>query len=489
MGVRKAYIDWKRLDKDSVLESGKEYMCFTADPASMAGSICFAKYYQKGDAVKLPLRADYGPDGGDGPTAEQRLLSAIFGRYRQYIVPMDGLYEQTGDYGIDEKCENGAFEGCSEQLVLAGNALPDGTDGAVPVFWAECPLLPAGYALLDSVRPRACIDAAAAADLRARLEDSHDAMYAYQGLCGHGRDNAAPLPGDEGTCDVYVQGAVCDVAPVRAASLVLDIEAAAKKLSAIDPGELDKFGEEFHAAEDHQAASRIWNDFREKLGLTVKEGSYALKFLAALYDDAAGFYECRNRIIARGGPGSMDNVKVIVEAWGASQLPNRMRRLVDLGRLGAPQVIMENELRMACEYAAAWRFADDIARVTPGFATSFGINPDGTRSDTCSKVGDLELMRAYLESQDCGHRCEGCDVAYCDERDGPMPGLEPENNDGEEDAPADRYVMGYMPNFMMRRPGAVIIDNETDSFVRNADGEIETWTECPRARLEELNAG
>lgn len=482
--MRKAFIDWKRLDGTSGLEPGKEYMCFAADPASMSGSLCFARYYKKGDVVKLPLRQDYRPDDKE-PTAEERLLSAIFGRSKRYVVPMDGLYEQTGDYGVDEKCENGAFEGCSEQLVLTGNALPDGTEGAVPVFWAECPLLPAGYKSLDGAKLAAGTDKARAEALRNGLEDSEDAMYAYQGLCGR----QAPLPGDGTDCSVHVQGAVCSVSPERAAALVIDVCSSARKLAAVEPkDEIQAFLDAFSAAKSHEDAVRLWNDFREKHGLTVKEGSYALKALMAMSGQAPGFYQCRDRILARGGAGAMDNVRVVVEAWGLSQLPNRLERLSNLYRLGAPSVIMQNELRIACEYAAAWRFADDIARVTDRFAASFGINPDGTRSGACEKVGDAELMHDYLESQACGHDCGNCGVSYCDERDGAMDGDEEDEN-GAPGEPMPRYVMAYMPNFLMRTPGVAIIDNETDRFLRNPDGSIEIWTECPRERLEQLNAG
>ena len=487
--MRKAFIDWKRLDGTSDLESGKEYMCFTADLSSMAGSLCFAKYYKKGDVVKLPLRQDYRPDDTE-PTPEERLLATIFGRCKRYVVPMDGLYEQTGDYGVDEKCENGAFEGCSEQLVLAGNALPDGAEGAVPVFWAECPLLPAGYKSIDGVKISPCGDKARAEKLREGLEGSEHAMFTYQSLCGHGLDLQAPLPGDDLPCTVHVQGAVCSVSPERLAAMVIDICSATEKMAAIDPEtDIKAFMDAFSAAGSKEDAARIWNDFREKHGLTVKEGGYALKAIMSMMDEAPGFYKCRDRILARGGAGAMDNVKVIVEAWGMSQLPERLARLVRLNRLLAPEIIMKNELRIACEHAAAWRFADEISKVTPGFAKSFGINPDGTRSDTCEKVGDAELVHDYLESQQCDHDCGNCDVSYCDERDGNIDEAEIQLN-GRELAKAEmpRYVMAYMPNFMMRVPGVLIIDNETDRFLRNPDGSFEIWTECPRERLEQLNA-
>ncbi len=484
MAIRKAFIDWKRLEKSSGLESGKEYLVFAPDKESMSGVPFFAVYYEQGDVVKLPLRDDYRADDKE-PTNETRLLAAIFGRMRDYIVPMDGLYEQTGDYGVDEKSENGAFEGCSQQLVLVGNTLPDGAEGAVPVFWAECPVLPAGYALMASRTDAKCIDREYASDLRAALESDPDALYAYQGLCG---TKSAPMPGDDERAEIRVKGAFCDESPERVASLVLSVAGAAKKLAAIPDSDLQAFDKEFHDAGGHEAAARCWNRFREARGITLKEGTYALKYLAWRADEAAGFYKCRDRILARGGSGALDSAKVVIEAYGMSQFPPRIARLVKLMSIGAPAVILQNELRMACEFAAAWRLAGSVSRVTPDFAECFGINPDGTRSGSCSEVGDAELMHEWLQSQDCGHDCEHCDVMYCDERDGEIPELAPEDDGEEEPAEVPRYGIAYMPNFMMRQKGAVILDSLEHRFVRDGDGNIEVWTTCPKERLEQLNA-
>ena len=486
MAVRKAYIDWKRLDKNSGLISGKEYMCFSIDRANMAGCIGFARYYNKGDVVKLALREDYRPNT-QAPTAEQRLLDALFGRTKTYIVPVDGLYQQTGDYGVDEKCENGAFKGCSEQLVLAGNTLDDDTDGAIPVFWAECPVLPEGYTLFEDIHPPRTQDGEALSDLRLKLEQSKAAMYVYQGLCGHSQDKQALLPGDDGSVNVYIKGAVCSVTPQMAANLVLSVQSAAAKIAMIPEGDVMNLNVDITGAPDRETATRIWHDFMEKHSITVKESSYALMAVTAIADRPAGFYACRDKILARKTPDALDNVRVVIEAYGKSHLPGRIARLARLMRLNAPDIILMNELRMACEIAAAWKFTNTIIHVTQDFSDSFGINPDGTRSSSCSEVGDAELYRKFLDSQDCDHNCDGCDVRYCEERDGPLPEsvipAEPEPEDNDK----PRFVPAYMPNFMMRVPGVIIVDSETDTFVRDENGEIEVWVECPRDRLEELN--
>ena len=486
MAIRKAYIDWKRLDKSSKLESGKVYMVFMLDNANHTGAFGFATYYKKGDVVKLRLREDYRPGLG-AETEEQRLLDAIFGRNKTYIVPMDGLYQQTGDYGVDEKCENGAFKGCAEQLVPAGNTLNDDQDGAIPVFWAECPVVPQGYNLIDDVHAARTIDGDAMGDLRAKLDASKAAMYVYQGLCGHSQDKQARLPGDDGNVNVYVKGGICSVTPGMAATLVLGVHGAATKLAAVPDDELKSVAMTLTQVDSRETGARMWNNIREKYGLTVKESSYALMILTFLSDTQKGFYECRNKLLAARTPDSLDTTRIVIEAYGKSHLPMRLGRLRKLYALNAPEIILFNELRMACEIAAAWKFSNLIVHVTQDFANYFGINPDGTRSETCTEVGDMELYTQYLKSQECDHKCDACDVAYCDERDGPLPDdIAPADPDEDKNLP--RYSAAYMPNFMMRVPGVCIVDNETNTFLRDDDGNIETWTECPRDRLDELNA-
>lgn len=486
MAVRKAFINWQRLDAGSELENKQEYMiCVPMD--GNTGCLYYATYYEKGTVIGVQVDDDY-KISGEEPTAEERLMRAIFGNTRAFTVPEDGFYITTGDYGVDEKESNGAFEGCREQAVCMGNRRGwTGEAGGLPVYWAELPLLPEGRTYFGSgtVRPGARTDDPMAEEYEAlygRIQEDGVLSAAYRSICG------SAVPGD--VCVDHGSGAaVYSVSPYKIAKACEDVHGLAKALAGVPDEAFSGLNRDI-AGKGVDDARAIVHAFFEEHGLPERSTWLVFAYGSVVWDGTHGFYYYRDKRLAAGGLRSLNVPAVLQEAWGMSLLPFRIHRYVRLLGLGAPEIILANELRICVEHMIAAKMGQNLVHVLPGFDALFGVSPDGSRGTVRCEFGDKEL--SLLPEPDGGDEgCEDCGDAVemdlelepccacdgCSGRKEPVVGV---------DVPF--FAVVPAPNFLMRRCRFVLWDNTRGEYLKDAGGAIEQFQDwaAAKARSEEL---
>ena len=467
MGIRKAYVDWSRLDGSSVLENRKVYMVFPAD--GTASCPVFATWYEAGTVVDVGLSED--ADVGGCQTAEEKLMACIFGRSRTFAIPEDGFYVMTADYGVDDG-EDGAFRYCKEQPVCFGNRYGwDGGKSAMPAYWAEVPVLPAGVLR----EPKAAVPPSAAEQTAKRLDAAEAllagdriAEQAYNAM-SHGR-----RPGDS-PIDMPMAGAIYSIPPTWLAEMVCGVHGFYVGLARIPEERVRDFWSALGKAKDRQDGASIVASFCGEHDLDRKWSWLLFHYVRFLNEDFPDFYANRDSILSAGGLRSLNLPAVLQEALALSKIPFRVGRCVKLEAMGAPEVILVHELRMLAEYVAMARQSHRIACVRPEFAGWFGVKPDGTRGDSHCEYGDMELRRLRApnpeDSEDDGD----------DE--------EEESDDGVAGVDYPYFAGVPAPNFLMRKCRFVIWDNVKCEYVRDADGNVEQFSDGRiRERLAELDA-
>jgi len=472
MATRKAYIDWKKLGPDTVLENRKLYMVCQAD-----GDTCvmrFAHYYDAGTVIDIGL-AD-GVDIGKEPTAEEQLLACIFGRSRTFVVPEDGFYLRTADYGVDEKEYNGAFENCREQAVCVGNRHgweEDRTD-ACPAYWAEVPVLPDGLRLngevtYNSYRPESYSGKAKEAEARLERDPLAATVYHYVW-------KDTPLDGP--SIDRPFGKAIYSTSPLWFATALLDAHAMCQALGRAGDEALLAFDESLKPVTDQDEVMRMVEAFCREHGIPENLRWFMFQYIRYVKEDFRGFYEHRDKILRAGGTHSLNLPAVLQEAQALYKIQFWVGRCVKLEQMSAPEVILANELRMLVEYLAMFRLSRNMVCVRPDFNWAYGVNPDGSRGDGWCEFGDMELEQL---PQPVPEGCEA-DDDDCGSED------EPEDEEPKVIGVDYPYFAGVpAPNFLMRKCRYVIWDNAAHRYLRGADGQVEQFAKFPRERLAELN--
>lgn len=475
MAIRKAYVDWNKFGPDTKLENRKKYMVCTAD-----GDTCdlrFVTYYDAGTVIKVGLSED--ADVGQERTAEEKLLSALFGRSKAFAVPEDGFYVLTADYGVDGDECNGAFRDCKEQPVCVGNRNGwDGERDSMPAYWAEVPVLPAGLRLVSEERPGPAASDWVRGKVRAveeKLEGDPLAATVYKYVMKE-RDLAG------GPVDFPLGGAVYAMSPVWFATALVDVHGTCTALAKIPADEVTEFWDSLGPM-DADGAVKATGGFCKAHG--IPEGMYWLVFqyVRNLRGDFRDFCHYRDRALRAGGTRSLNLPAVLQEALGMYKIQFWVGRCVRMEALGAPEIIRSNELRMLVEYVAMAKLGDRIVQVLPDFDELYGVHPDGSRGERRCEYGDKELAR--LPGQDDP-----------DGDDGDDDGSDDGESDGGDECEACPKVIGVdypyfagilAPNFLMRQCRYVIWDNSEFEYVRDASGRIEQFDGFPSERLAELN--
>lgn len=486
MGVRRAFVNWQKFDKNSDLVNKQLYMVCEAMDGN-AGSLNFAHYYEKGTVVEIKIDDMY-KIAGQEPSAEERLLRALFGNHKSYVIPEDGFYLITGDYGVDEKEANGAFEGCCEQAVCIGtrNGWTGEGDGAIPVYWAELPVLPDGRAYFGETawcRPRKESVPESGEDLYEKIQADPVLAGCYRSICRNA------VPGDANV-DYGAGAAVYSVSPYSIASACAGIHTLAGVLAGIPEDEFLKLHEEVAAA-DLKTARCLMESFFQDHGFPSEFRWMTVHYISALRDAAHDFYYCRDKRLSEGGLRSLNVPAVLQEAWAMSTLPFRIARYVKLLGMGAPEIILVNELRVLVERFVAGKMGQHLVHVLPNFDEMFGVDPYGARGAVRCAFGDkeLELIQedgpsdaddgADPEEAEAMEEVLGCPCSGYRERKEPVVGV---------DVPF--FAVVPAPNFLMRKCRFVLWDNTNYEYLKCGDGGIEQFQDwrSAKARSEELAA-
>lgn len=471
MSIRKAYIDWNKLGPETKLENRKTYMVCTVDDDTCVPG--FATWYEAGTVIDVSL-AD-GVDVGGSPSAEERLLEALFGKSKAVVVPEDGFYVSTADYGVDGNEYNGAFRDCKEQLICLGNRQGwSGENGAVPAYWAEVPVLPDGLRLNTEPSP----DGRSAAEW---LRDKYDAVetaLADDPLAAKiYKQVMKDRPVDEQARDFPLGKAVYAMTPFWFAKTLVDVHEVCLALAKLPDGALEAFVDGLDKLESKEAVMKATEEFFKKHDLPGKLRWLVFEYAKCLKQDFRPFYHYRNRILAAGGTYAMNTAAVLQEAQAMYKIQFWVGRCVKMEALGAPEVIRENELRMLVELVSMARLGRKMLCVSDDFDLAYGVHPDGSRSDRWCEFGDMELeMLPQVLPEGVEADEDESEDAQEEEEDARVIGV---------DYP---YFAGVpAPNFLMRSCKYVIWDNAKHVYLRDEAGNVEQFDSFPKARLTGLN--
>ena len=125
--MRRSFVAWNKYPDVVPEETDREYL-ISGLIENKESYIRISKYYKKGNKVRLLYREDHFPEP---KTDEENLLKVLgFFDYREVIVEKDGFYSI-------ETTINGTYEDCCQDLVCES----DGDE----LYWAELPIPPLGY--------------------------------------------------------------------------------------------------------------------------------------------------------------------------------------------------------------------------------------------------------------------------------------------------------------------------------------------------------
>lgn len=274
---------------------------------------------------------------------------------------------------------------------------------------------------------------------------------------------------DAVSAEINAGGAVYGIAPKDVAVILYHADAVLGFLNDHGCGVLDDLVAGIKAGrsgnDSFDAAARICGAYGIPDGAAWMVASYAFE----LAYGPSNFYAERDTVIKHFHTG--DYVGALQYALGICKFSGRVRRCLDLIRLGTPASILAVELKNLAEAAIMALHNDRLVRPLPCFEELYGVKPDGSRGTVPCRYGDMEL---YPGDED-------------DEEDG----CTDENDGCEEDAGSGaRFEPVYVPNFLMfDGRDTAIWDNLKDGYVRCPDGTIELHDGEPADRLRDLNSG
>ena len=461
---RQAYVNWELVTEDNVPESGKEYMVAEIIGGTMA-KLRFATWYHEGDVISLQCKT---LKDINELTAEERLLQAIFGATKDYVIPKTGFYLQTADFGIDENTENGAFADCKEMMIL----LEEHT------YFAEKPLVPEGF-LSEEQEKLENLAKSRQLEAKAREDALDKIKFIAKGNVFLNDVIQTCVEKNEISYDVilnkrYKTGTLNISTFEIAKAVIKSYELVTGLMNVIHvEGGRDKLLETLkEAVKNDTLVATVQNIVMKHnmkdLGINAQYINMYLYWLSS----GGGFYYYRNRFIVSK---KYDNVACLMaKAYLAQTLMIRLERYIKLRELDAPDVISQNQLRMFADVLIEYQNLNKVQITTEGFGKKFGVNTDGSEFDGLSFIGNYE-KEISDES-----------MIITDEDNDIIETEEPETSKQE---PVDKYYIVDSPNFKCFEGYFALYNPKLNKYYR-ADGEnvsvYKVWKDARDVR-EEIN--
>lgn len=462
-------VNWQELNKESELESGRLYLCsHTKDPKN--DEIMKLTYYEKGDIVPVPVNEslDFGKE-----TAEEKLLASIFGHRKNCAIPETGLYDITDKYGMTQTGEDEPYQYCIKRPICIENPVSE-----TPCYFAPIPSEPGTETETTNtgtIKQKRREELAANVNADPTMKECVKSMI----------QNAKPW---DGKIKIPLNGLIYSINADSVWRAVYDCWNAAKTLAAIPEKERKEAATKLIETEqeDEMKCWGIVEDFCKKHDIKTKLNHHFTNLhLLYLENENASFYAIREYMMNRKGAIWLSNIDVLQDAYAKYRIPSRLSRVIKLIELKAPEIIMINELRLFATHLLVVRNPGCGIHVLPNYTKIFGVDAYGNRSEmgTCpALIGDEELYYAYDAYKD---------PEYTEETVNMNAELEPFNTESENDnSHTDRpYGCAWTPNFMMRRGmnKCVIFNSVDHTYLRDENGEIRLFDDCPREALDELN--
>lgn len=474
-------VNWQQLNEKSELESGKLYLCsHTKNPKD--DEIITTTYYEKGDIVHV--RVDETIDFGK-ETAEKKLLAKIFGHIKNCAIPETGLYIITDKYGMIQNGEDEQYQYCTQRPVCIGNPVSE-----TPCYFAPIPPDPDAKNETEETVPVDTIKQQQREELVANVNADPIMRECVKAMI----QDTKPWDGE---IEVPLNGLIYCIEADSVWYAVYDCWTIAKTLADTPKKERNETAAKAAKlidakVEDNTKYWKIINNFCNNHNIKTALNRHLTNLhLLYLAERNASFYAIREHMLNKKDAIWLSNIDVLQDAYAKSRIPARLSRVIKLIELKAPEIIMINELRLLAIQLLVVRNPGCEVHVLPNYTDIFSVDAYGNRGEieTCKAlIGDEELFYAYKDpNEDPDDKTETEDANVVD-----IP-IEPEtsNTETEDNNPeTDRtYVCLWAPNFMMRRGmGKCVIFNNLDhTYLRDENGEIRLFDDCPYEFLKELN--
>lgn len=430
---RQAFVNWERVTKDNVPESGKEYLVAevcAVDEKEV--SIGLAIWHNKGDVVKLACKLQDITE----LSAEERLLQAIFGKEKEYVIPEAGFYEKTKDPNR-VRC----FADIEELADIEEVVVKLSDD----IFFTEKPLVPEGY--LSEEQAKKNLEITRKRNYEKHLEERTETVKTAMEANSNLNEVVTSVIGTKKVSANEMMNRKLSVPGIRIECETSTLEAAEFAGSAYNIVEgmhkiLKSEGGEEKVKEILKEAQTTGH-----LAPTVKTMidtnaditnigagiQYMIQYFEYL-NAPTGYYFYRGKYLAK--KKYTDIPTLVLAAYLMSKTMYRLYRCCRLRELNAPDIIMTNEIRMLTDHMIAHSHVRNLAVNEEDFAEMFGINMDGSEYEGLSWTGNFEKE---MEEDESTEDCDG-DCADCTDYD-------PEECACTEE-PVDRYIIVDSPNFL-----------------------------------------
>lgn len=438
---RQAFINWERVTEDNKPENHKSYMVAEIVEEDVA-KLGFATWYDKGTVVDIPLKES---KNKAEMTAEERLLQCIFGSYKEYTVPKSGFYILTGDYGIDESIEDGAFEGCTQMLI----------DLSDDIYFAEEPLAPEGYLTeyQDKQRMQAKSKQVKAAmheekinDIKSVMDDNECVKNVIDSLAGENWSSEDVMITERYGYGIYTLSAM-DIS-----ENVIEANSAINALINLinEEGGIETVATTLREA----LKSKTYRDCLAQMlnRESLKDISWKVKRCLTIYLESIvvnyDFYHYRNRFAKQ----FEDPAQVMIASQAANSIVNRLDRCWKLRTFKAPIVIQTEELKLFTKSLIAFTNIRKLEGVADEFEQEFGVDKNGLAVDIPNALGDFENQI-------------GCD----------------DYDDENKSEPEDRYFIVPSPNYAYKNGKYALWNPKIERYYRE-NGQVVVFASWKDAR-------
>jgi len=482
--MRKSFVNWNKVSENTRPESGRRYLIATIfkDEAHQQ----FATWYNQGDIVPIEKTLVHDPNISD----EERLLRAIFGSKKEYIIPEAGFYtidrmtmEDKQDLANDE-----FFFDCEETITYYN---PEA------LYFTEEPLPPAGF-LSEEEADR--LRDAKNDLLKAKLEEERIEALTDK------------IENDEMLSFIY-SDMLEKKLPISTKTMVSKVFA--PFMEPFGPHKLSTYDLAKTIAMIHDLLS-VFTDtakgegnkaaVKDKLQNAVREGcfkdtilsytdtyftddkktwccreSYQIYFMYYEYVvHNTSFYEIRNNLLTENRYEDLSSL--LLSTYAFHRMMSRIDRYCRLIELEAPTEIISNELRMIIESAIAIIFLDRLELNSLEFAKFFGVYPDGTDYEGEAYIGDLKRESlAFIqhfattdtsEDDEAEYPLTAEQQAYFDSLYEDLRKKAFEEKEGFEAIVGDKYQVVPTPNRLCQKGLYALWNYSTASYYQAEDGQI-----------------
>lgn len=462
---RQAFINWEKVTPDNKPENGKRYLLADVTPDNVA-HLMFATWYDEGTVIQLSMKRS---ESFDELSAEERLLECIFGSSKDYTIKQSGFYEMTSE--VSDRLEDGVFKDCIEMPVLIKE----------DYYFAEEPMVPAGCLNVEQGKKQSEIQQKLNVERhkQALIDNVYDAMEKDELI--KALINAVIKDVNYDIYQLETHSCTLRISKVTYAEVIIQAKKIYDALMKIySHKELDAICSELtDVITTGESVADYLAQLKKDSG--IESEGYFEKYCLNMFFEAQvrfnDFYRYRTYRLKYHNRCTL--AQNLTAAWSLKDAITRLARLGRLGLLGAPSIIMQNELRLFANALAVLQNARIIEEsdFAENFHELYGIYVDGSEYTGKSDIGhfereftaaDFQNESENEDDEDDGETVEP-PVCECDEcKCGEIP---------------EGYVVAPSPNCLCMEGPYSLWNPKEDRYYRQ-DDKIVVFTSYTKADAE-----